>query len=83
MRTTVTLDPDVQALVHQLMRDRDLTFKAAINEAIRQGLAPQARTAFRTRTFSMGPPSVPLDSALRLAADLEDDELVRRLETGS
>ena len=27
----------------------------------------------------MGPPTIPLDKALRLAADLEDDELIRKL----
>jgi hypothetical protein len=35
--------------------------------------------AIETPTFSMGEPTVPLDGALRLAADLEDEELVRRL----
>lgn len=79
MRTTVTLEPDADAIVRRLMRDRGLTFKQALNEAIRAaGPRPGAR-AFRTRTFDMGPSALPLDKALRLAADLEDDDLIRKL----
>jgi hypothetical protein len=66
------------------MRERGLSFKRALNEALRAGLvgAPGEAASFRTPTFPMGhSPEVPLDTALRLAADLEDDELVRRLAT--
>ena len=35
MRTTITLDPDVEALVKRLMRDRGLSFKEAVNAANR------------------------------------------------
>jgi hypothetical protein len=84
MRTTVTLDPDVEAHVRRVMRERGLSFKQALNDAVRRGFeaAPQ-RPAVATPTFSMGAPTVPLDGALRLAADLEDDELVRRLAQGT
>ena len=80
MRTTVTLDPDTDAMVRRLMRERDLTFKQAVNAAIRSGAAPtRRRKPVATPTFDMGPPAVPLDKALRIAADLEDEELVRKL----
>jgi hypothetical protein len=80
MRTTVTLDPDTDAIVRRLMRDRGLSFKEAINEAIRAAApAPGKRRAFRTSTFAMGPSAVPLEHALRLAGDLEDEELRRKL----
>jgi hypothetical protein len=84
MRTTVTLDPDVEAHVRRVMRERGLTFKQALNDAVRRGFeaAPQG-SVVATPTFSMGEPTVPIDGALRLAADLEDDELVRRLAQGS
>ncbi|HVE46929.1 MAG TPA: CopG family transcriptional regulator [Acidimicrobiales bacterium] len=81
MRTTVTLDPDVETMVKRLMRDRGLSFKEAVNHAIRSGLAatPPAK-AFSTPTFRMGfDPSIPWDRALSLAGELEDDELIRRL----
>lgn len=80
MRTTVSLEPDTNAAVRRLMRERGLTFKQALNEAIRAGVARRSPPAgFRTRTADMGPPAIPLDKALRLAADLEDDELIRKL----
>lgn len=80
MRTTVTLDPDTDAIVRALMRERGLTFKQALNAAIRVGSGRGARNAaFRTPTYDMGSPAIPLDKALRLAADLDDDELIRKL----
>jgi hypothetical protein len=80
MRTTVTLDPDVHALLRKLMRERGLSFKEAVNAAIRAGLAPKAEaTEARTPTFDLGEPQVPLEKALRLAGELEDEELLRKL----
>jgi hypothetical protein len=79
MRTTVTLDADAEAAVRALMRERGLTFKQALNESIRRGVRREAIDAFRTPTFDLGTARLPLDKALRLAADLEDDELIRRL----
>lgn len=79
MRTTVTLEDDTMAVVRRLMRERGMTFKQAVNEAIRAGAARTSRRSFRTRTADMGPPALPLDKALRLAAELEDEELIRKL----
>ena len=80
MRTTVSLEPDTNAVVRRLMRERGLTFKQALNEAIRAGsLRRSATQPFKTRTVDMGRPAISLDKALRLAASLEDDELVRKL----
>ncbi|MGH2971483.1 MAG: antitoxin [Gaiellaceae bacterium] len=78
MRTTVTLDPDVEALVKRLMRERGLSFKEAVNTAIRAGAAG-SRKPYRTRTFDMGEPLVDVTKALRLAGELEDEEILRRL----
>jgi hypothetical protein len=80
MRTTITLEQDTDAFVRRLMRERGLTFKQAVNEAIRAGAAqPGRRRAFRTPTFEMGTPIIPLEKALRLAGELEDEELLRKL----
>jgi hypothetical protein len=81
MRTTLTLDPDVRALVEKSMRERGLSFKQAVNDAIRAGLAPGTpHKEFHTPAFRMGfDPAVPLDKALWLAGQLEDEELMRRL----
>lgn len=84
MRTTVTLDPDVEALLRKTMRARGEPFKQVLNAAIRDGLrAGSARAPsrkFRQRTFKLGKPLVDLTKALSLAAELEDAETVSRMQ---
>lgn len=83
MRTTITLDPDVAELVRRLMRERNLTFKVAVNTAIRSALAPPEPSAEADLpVFDMGEPRLPVEHSLRLAAELEDEEIVRQLTTG-
>jgi hypothetical protein len=82
MRTTVTLDPDTRLLVERLMRERDLSFKDAINAAIRKGLAPPAVEEPITIARDLGAPKVDLTKALALAAQLEDEEILRKMSTG-
>lgn len=82
MRTTVTMDADVEALLRKLMADRGLSFKEAINSALRAGLAPARDTSYRTATYRMGGSAVSLDNALQLAASLEDAELKHKLAAG-
>jgi len=80
MRTTITLEPDVEALVRRLMRDRDLSFKEAVSLAIRTGLTSDDEAPpFSAPTRDLGVPSIPLDKALTLAGELEDEHLVRKL----
>ncbi|GAC1318684.1 MAG: antitoxin [Acidimicrobiales bacterium] len=85
MRTTVTLDPDTEQIVRRRMRERNVSFKEALNDAIRSGAtAQQAGTeVFRTQTARLGQSRVNLDRALQVVADLEDDELLRRMRGGS
>ncbi|MGH9172466.1 MAG: antitoxin [Acidimicrobiales bacterium] len=82
MRTTVTLDPDTEQLVRRRMRERGLSFKDAVNGAIRAGLAPLPAAPFRTPTADLGIPVVNLDRALLLAGDLEDEEMLRKMRIG-
>lgn len=82
MRTTVTLDPDTAALVQQRMRDRGISFKQALNDAIREGATASRAVPFETETADLGVPTVNLDRALVIAGELEDDELVRKMRTG-
>lgn len=84
MRTTVTLDPDTEQIVRRRMRERNMSFKEAINDAIRSLAVGEAgRVPFRTETASMGESTVNLDRALQVAADLEDDDLLRKMRSGS
>ncbi|MBO0819848.1 MAG: ribbon-helix-helix protein, CopG family [Nocardiopsaceae bacterium] len=84
MRTTVTLDPDVEARLREIARERGVSFKDALNNAIRAGLmASRGTREYRTPSRSLGlRPGVNLDSALRIAADLEDAEIIHNLERG-
>lgn len=83
MRTTVTLDPDARALLEQVMRDRRVSFKRALNDAVRSGLdRGRPRHQFRSATFPMGVPKVSLTGAHALAAALEDEEIARELGSG-
>lgn len=83
VRTTITLDPDTRLLVERAMRERGVSFKAAINEAIRAGLGarPSGAESYTTPR-ALGPARVELTKALDLAAQLEDDALARRLAEG-
>lgn len=84
MRTTVTLDPDAEQIVRKLMRERGISFKEAVNHAIRAGAPGSgAPTPFVTRTAAMGRSAVNLDRALQVAAALEDDDLIRKARAGS
>lgn len=83
MRTTVTLDPDTEALLRRRMRERGVSFKQALNDAIREtATRGSQRSAFHTATAKLGLPTVNLDRALQLASQLEDEELVRRMRVG-
>ena len=83
MRTTVTLDADVAAKLKAVARRRGISFKQALNSAVRAGLGGERRSprAFKQYTQPMGLRiGVNLDKALQLAAALEDEEITRRLE---
>jgi len=83
MRTTVTLDPDAERLLRDAMRERGISFKQALNQAIRDGLARarQPRTKrFVQKTYALGArEDVNWDKALALADALEDEEIVRKM----
>jgi hypothetical protein len=80
MRTTITLDPDVEAALRRTMVERGVGLKDAVNEGLRAGLGgARTRAQAPGRTYHMGRPLIRLDSALRLAAAMEDEELARKL----
>jgi hypothetical protein len=83
IRTTVTLDPDVAAQLKSLAKRRNLSFKAVLNDTVRAGLAAErgGGRPFRVEARPMGVrPDIDLTHALQLAADLEDEEIIRKLE---
>jgi hypothetical protein len=83
MRTTVTLDPDVERLIRNAMRERAISFKAALNEAARIGLRGKGLKRggrFAQKSFRMGEAQeFRWDKALAVADAMEDEELGRKL----
>lgn len=83
MRTTVTLDPDVEELIRREMHRRRASFKEVVNDGLRLALREPGRPRrVETPSFDLGASGVNLDRALALAGALEDEERLRRLEGG-
>lgn len=62
------------------MGQQGLTFKEAVNRAIRDSLG-EDRPRYKTPTASMGVPhNVDLDRSLAVAATMEDEEIVRKID---
>ena len=75
MRTTVTLDADTERLLRSAMRERDVGFKTALNDAIRRGLREHAgraepRFAVMAKAMHLRDPSRThdVDAALEIEA---------------
>jgi hypothetical protein len=88
MRTTVTLDGDVEKMLKDAMHRKHSSFKETLNGAIRAGLAPE-RSAKKRGKFIIEARPLGLRSGIdpaglmKLNDDLEADEflkLTRRLQ---
>jgi hypothetical protein len=78
MRTTLTVDDDVAAVLERLRKTRNTSLKAVVNEALRRGVkemesGPKQRKPFRTRTVSLGAPKIPLDNVAESLAIAEGE----------
>ena len=86
MRTTVNIPDDVLHDLKELSRSRKTSLTATVTEVLRAGLAqvskPRRRQRYRQKTYDMGVPRVDLTNALQLAAELEDEEMLRKMERG-
>ena len=83
VRTTVTLDPDVEKLIRDAIRERGISFKQALNDAARAGLRSEKQKRagkFIQTTYRMGEEQAfRWDKALAAADAMEDEELARKL----
>lgn len=82
MRTTVDIEPGLLRSIRREARKRNVPFKHLLNRLLRQALAdppPKPAQPYRLPTFSMGEPLFNLDKALSVAAALEDEEIIRKL----
>jgi hypothetical protein len=82
-RTSVVLDPDVAEQLKALARQRNFSIMAALNSVIRAGLDAKRGGAghFQVSARPMGlKPGIDLTHALQLAVDLEDEEIIQKLD---
>jgi hypothetical protein len=84
MRTTLTLDPDVAMNLKRHMAEKNVTFKEAVNQALRSGLNVVAkekkRTPFKVIPHSFGfKPGIDLNKLNQLVDELEAEEYVRKM----
>ena len=84
MRTTLTLDDDVAAKLDGVAHKKKLPFKRVVNEALRAGLTqmehPCQPKRYKLKTFKMGfSPAYNWDKALSIAAEIEDEEILRKM----
>jgi hypothetical protein len=82
MRTTLTLDADVADRLRALARERGVPFKQVVNSVLRRGLRDErASVPFAVAARPLGlRPGIDLDQALEVAARIEDEETIRKLE---
>ena len=80
MRTTLSLDDDVAALLARVQKARKAGLKQVVNEALRHGLVSMAepqgsRRTFRTKAVSLGRCYLPnLDDVAGVLASLEGEQ---------
>ena len=84
MRTTLTIDPDVEKLIQREIRRTDRSMKAIVNDALRIGLGVRGKPS-RPPRFTVEPhplgfkAGIDADRLNQLVDELESEELARKL----
>ena len=83
MRTTLTLEPDVEQLLQQEMRRTNSSMKAVVNNALRLGFGvrgkPPRPPRFRVEPHAFGfRPGVDRDRLNQIVDEIEADEIAGR-----
>ena len=84
MRTTLTIEPDVEQVLLREMRHSDRSMKAVVNDALRIGLGMQGKPR-RSSRFKVQPhafafkPGIDTDRLNQLVDELEAEEGARQV----
>ncbi len=83
MRTTLTVDPDVEQLLQREMRRTNRSMKAVVNDALRIGLGMRSKSprvpAFKVESHAFGfKPGTDTDRLNQLVDEMEADEFARK-----
>ena len=81
MRTTVTLDSDTEQVIRARMATKGVSFKQALNDAIRDGARGRNDYVFRSPTFE-AEFLTNVTKANALAGELEDEALIEKMRVG-
>jgi hypothetical protein len=85
MRTTLNIRDDVMALLKEEARTRNQSLTAVVNEILKNGLKPTpgGGAAFRQEVHRLGErPGINFHKSLDLAAEMETDYTLHKLELG-
>ncbi|MGH9418338.1 MAG: DUF2191 domain-containing protein [Thermoanaerobaculia bacterium] len=85
MRTTLTIDDHLARELKELAHRSGKPFKAVVNETLRNGLCARHAQGppkpFKLETVNLGfYPGVNIDKVLQLADEIEDEEILRKME---
>ena len=83
MRTTLTIDPDVEQLLQREMRRTKRSMKAVVNDALRIGLGMRNESPrvppFKVESHAFGfKPGTDSDGLNQLVDEMETDEFARK-----
>ncbi len=84
MRTTIRLDDDLEGELRSRAAAEGLTFGGLVNRLLRQAVKAKRQhrpsaPRHRERPAHLGEPLMEVTKALELAAQLEDEETVRKI----
>ena len=86
MRTTVSIRDDLALELERLRKERDLSFKQVLNEAVERGVVDmrqkpkEQRKPFRIKTFDLGKPRFNSPEELKeLIAEIQEEEDFRKI----
>ena len=86
MRTTLTIDDKLAAALKKRAFETGKSFKEVVNETLQAGLnndgALPTPNPFKSKSFAMGLPNpgFNLVKANQLAGELEDEEIIRKMQ---
>lgn len=83
MRTTVTIDPDTEALLKEETARTGMSFKEVLNQSIRRALARSGPRELQLEPLFSAPfPRQMLETSLnRLADEWEDEETISEIQS--
>ncbi len=84
MRTTIRLDDDLLREIKERAGEENASLTHVVNHVLRMGLRAMKTKRhqiprFVEKTYDLGVPRGDMDRALQIAADLEDQEILRKV----